>query len=235
MDEEIDWRARWEESRRKRYGVRFFPEPEWMKHPKPMICRWCGKRIPLVIDGKKSTQRFYHPECKREYYLHTQLREQFDFLIERDGERCAMVGCGATPVKWNPGPVFTMTADSIRKGFRANEPDMIEWAAQLWEAADKPWQERTEEEAQIGAQQSLCYRSRALEVDHRIPLWEVAHLPDDERRWYFGPGNLWLLCPPCHKAKTRREAARRAFEKRMAIAQLGLFDSFEEGAGINPS
>ncbi len=221
--EAVEWdRSGWEDMQRKRYGVRYFPEPEWMKHPKPMVCRWCGKVIPLVINGKKSTQRFYHPECKTEYYLHTQLPVQFDFLVNRDGEKCAMIGCGATPIKWNSGPVHTMTANSIRRAFRADAPDMVEWAAQLWEGPE-PWAERTDEEQQIGAQQSLGYRSSALEVDHRIPLWEIAHLPDDERRAYFGPENLWLLCPPCHKAKTRREAAQRARERRMVLAQLPLF------------
>jgi 5-methylcytosine-specific restriction endonuclease McrA len=62
----------------------------------------------------------------------------------------------------------------------------------------------------------------ALEVDHKTPLWKVAGLPDDERRWYFGPENLWLLCPRCHKAKTKREAAERAAQRRFAAAQLPL-------------
>jgi 5-methylcytosine-specific restriction endonuclease McrA len=51
---------------------------------------------------------------------------------------------------------------------------------------------------------------RGCEVDHRVPLWSVAHLPDDERRPYFGPDNLWLLCREHHAAKTKREAADRA-------------------------
>lgn len=48
-----------------------------------------------------------------------------------------------------------------------------------------------------------------LEVDHIRPLWS---LTDDERaelRWWL-PFNLQLLCPACHKAKTRAEAALRA-------------------------
>lgn len=49
-----------------------------------------------------------------------------------------------------------------------------------------------------------------LEVDHCVELWEVADLPDDERREYFGPENLWLLCQRHHKAKTAEAAARRA-------------------------
>lgn len=58
-----------------------------------------------------------------------------------------------------------------------------------------------------------------LEVDHVIPLWKVALISDltlEQRRWYFGPGNLQLLCGPCHKAKCRAEAAERAALKRAA-------------------
>lgn len=39
------------------------------------------------------------------------------------------------------------------------------------------------------------------ECDHIVPLWEGG--TDDE-------DNLQLLCRPCHKAKTREEAVRKA-------------------------
>ena len=48
------------------------------------------------------------------------------------------------------------------------------------------------------------------EVDHKIPLWKVQDLPDEERRKYFGPENIWALCLRCHQAKTAKEAAERA-------------------------
>lgn len=50
----------------------------------------------------------------------------------------------------------------------------------------------------------------ALEVEHTVPLWSVAHLPDDERAPYYGPANIRLRCPACHGPKTAREAAERA-------------------------
>lgn len=53
-----------------------------------------------------------------------------------------------------------------------------------------------------------------LEVDHRVPLWLVAHLPDDLRRPFYGPDNLWLLCSRHHTEKTAAEAAVRAAIKR---------------------
>jgi hypothetical protein len=54
-----------------------------------------------------------------------------------------------------------------------------------------------------------------LEVDHDIPLWKVAHLPDAQRRQYFKIGNLQLRCPACHKYKSAKEAAERAHHKRL--------------------
>lgn len=183
-----------------------------------MWCKWCGGQIPEVIEGKRSTQRYWHPGCKDEYFLHTRLEYQHQFLVGRDGARCAC--CRAEkPMKWGRGEARVLTVNSIWP--RADRPDMVDWAATLWERPAKPWPEWTEEERSTGLQQDI-WRASALEVDHRTPLWEVAGLPDEERRWYFGPANLWLLCPKCHKAKTAREAVRRAHERRMAKAQLVL-------------
>lgn len=55
-----------------------------------------------------------------------------------------------------------------------------------------------------------------LDVDHIVPLWKVADLPDDQRREYFKIGNLQLLCGHCHKRKSAKEAAERAHLKRLA-------------------
>ncbi len=54
-----------------------------------------------------------------------------------------------------------------------------------------------------------------LEIDHRVPLWKVAHLPPAKRRQYFLPGNLQLLCCDCHKRKSGKESAERAHHKRL--------------------
>lgn len=64
---------------------------------------------------------------------------------------------------------------------------------------------------------------QGLEVDHKVPLWSVDQtLPLEELRWFYGPGNLWLLCGPHHKAKTKREAAERAAQRRFNAAQRAL-------------
>lgn len=65
-------------------------------------------------------------------------------------------------------------------------------------------------------------RKCALELDHRVPLWSVADLPAEERRAFFGPTNLWLLCPSHHLQKSVRETTERAAQKRFAKAQLTL-------------
>ena len=52
-------------------------------------------------------------------------------------------------------------------------------------------------------------RVTALQVDHVIPLWSVRHLEPRIRVLYFLLMNLILLCPDCHKAKSKREAGRK--------------------------
>lgn len=64
-------------------------------------------------------------------------------------------------------------------------------------------------------------RALALELEHETPLWKTTHLPDDERRRFFGPENLRLRCAPCHAAKTKREAADRASVKRIEARRGG--------------
>jgi hypothetical protein len=177
------------------------------------VCKWgCGRPV-------LKPALYWHKECFEAYALHTRLDHQYAFLVNRDGQRCAMKGCGAAPVKWQRGYVMTLTADDLR--FRRNEPDMIAWAAELWPRPPGRWADLTDEQRATGEHQGI-ERVCALEVDHRVPLWEAAHLPDDERRWYFGSENLWLLCPACHKAKTKREAADRAAQRRFASAQPSL-------------
>jgi hypothetical protein len=194
-------------------SVRRFPEPETMRRGIVGVCKWgCGKPV-------AKPALYWHQACFEEYALHTRLDHQKEFLIKRDGRRCAMKGCGCVPLKWQAGHVMAVTVECIH--FRATEPDMVEWAAQLWSRPLGRWMDLTPEERATGERQSI-ERVCALEVDHRTPLWEVAHLPPDERRPYFGPENLWLLCPACHKAKTKREAAERAAQRRFAKAQLPL-------------
>jgi hypothetical protein len=181
-------------------------------------CKWCGERVPDVIDGKRSTQRLWHPACKYEFNLHTVQPVQFDYLVQRDGEHCAWPGCGETPFKWLASQYVKKAMRQNCLGYRPGEPG---WWDIFWDRPDKPWLDWTDEEREIGAHLDI-ERVCALEIDHKTPLWEVADLPDEKRRWYFGPENLWLLCPKHHKSKTKAEAKRRAHIRRLKRNQLDL-------------
>lgn len=52
-----------------------------------------------------------------------------------------------------------------------------------------------------------------LELEHRRPLWSLEPEERLELRWWL-PFNLQLLCEPCHRAKTKAEAAERAALRR---------------------
>ena len=195
-------------------SVRKFPEPEAMKRGVVGVCKWgCGRPV-------AKPALYWHKECFEAYSLHTRAADQKAFLIERDGRRCAMKGCGAVPVKWLHDTYGHREFADTRR-FYTPEPDEL---AKLWPtdpAAGIPWRDLTPEQRAYGEHYRV-WQDCALEVDHRVPLWEVAHLPPDERRPYFGPENLWLLCQACHKAKTKREAAERAAQRRFAAAQPRL-------------
>ena len=61
-----------------------------------------------------------------------------------------------------------------------------------------------------------CEQSNwGFEVDHIRPLWQSAGLELKERRAFFVLENLQLLCAPCHKEKSAREAKQRAKEARL--------------------
>lgn len=195
----------------RRRSVRDFPAPRGEHFGQYGWCKWCDQRIPEIIDGKRSTQRLWHPECAAEYNLHTRLPNQFDFVAGRDGEHCALCPPGTpTPMRWLAGPVMTMTKRSCW-GWR---PGVSGW----WDIYPDPpegrWADMTPEERQTGAHQEI-ERVGALQVDHRVPLWATVDLAPEDRRPFFGPPNLWLLCPDHHKAKTRREAALRASFNRL--------------------
>lgn len=205
-----------------RSSVRSFPQPETMRRGVFGSCKWCGLEI-LERNGKRSTRRYWHPWCTEIFFLYTKLENQRDFLIGRDGERCC--DCGVErPMKWRRGPPVRTLRPSWT---RADD----EWAQELW-SSEELRAGRQEDFVHLSAEERIervrrnywlldgCHcsieRVSALEVDHEIPLWKVEHLPPETRRRYFGPENLRLRCPDCHKVKTAREAAERAVARRLA-------------------
>lgn len=202
------------ERQRQRDRIRKVPFPGPWANAGNGWCVWCGRLIIDAKTGMRSKRAHWHKDCVHEYNLHSRLETQFNHVAARDGLKCAWPGCGATPERWIASPVMHLLDYS--DGKRGLD---VYWSAIL--LRDIPWNERTEEQHSIGAMQDIDRRC-ALQLDHKTPLWKVADLPDCLRRSYFGPDNLWLLCPDHHKAKTRREAAERAHQKRLDKSQVEL-------------
>lgn len=168
------------------------------QHRKPPLfayerlrCCWCGEPIEerLKKNGEPyAVQASWHRGCVGEYRAACAPSEFYDNLAKRDGERCAV--CGERPMSWEP-----------TCGTQGQSLTTVEW-----HSAGRPYPVYCE----------VRYRPM-LDVDHVVPLWKVAHLPDQERRPYFLPGNLQLICRDlCHKEKSAREAAERAQLRRAA-------------------
>jgi 5-methylcytosine-specific restriction endonuclease McrA len=153
--------------------------------------------------GCRSKRRTWHPECVYDYHLHSRLEAQFRHVEARDGLKCAWPGCGASPERWHNLGEVTVWVPLPAFGLSPADPAYMVRLREWREANPCPVYCQIE-------------RRTALQLDHRVPLWSVADLPDHERRAYFGPSNLWLLCPTHHGAKTRREAQARAAAKRAA-------------------
>lgn len=206
MSTELWLAKREDEEKRKAASPRRFPFPGPFENVGKSWCCYCGLRI-IHLDGARkgepNTRATWHKTCLHEYFLHTRLETQFNHVAARDGLQCGQ--CRETPLIWHSNRIDVVSTSC---------PDMP------WEGrriGDEYW--RAVEAWRSEHQTRWVYwdieRRPALELDHRIPLWSVAHLPDEERRWYFGPENLWLLCTTHHREKTKREARERAEAKRL--------------------
>ncbi len=176
---------------------RKFPFPKVEGQDLKAHCNWCGR----AIATSRANSRGWHdgregePDCRYAYDLHTDPRVQKAFLLDRDGLGCC--DCGEVRGRWF-----------------------------VWWTMRGDWRER-----RLGASYERSYPSDVfvgdadmigwsteLQLEHQVPLWRVAHLPDDERAIYFGPENLRLRCGRCHAEKTRAEAAERAAARRSVSA-----------------
>jgi hypothetical protein len=161
-------------------------------------CRWCGDKI---THGRKDRSRHDgrqdEPDCVLAYRLHTDRSAQVAHVGERDGVKCW--DCHGEPCKWRRGSELMPFTFAGRRQFDPQD-GRIEYVGRYM----------------------LIERVTALELEHEVPLWSVTHLPDEERRPYFGPTNLRLRCVPCHAAKTKAEATNRAKGNRQAQMRLGV-------------
>lgn len=201
-----------------------------MPEVQPGHCRWCerpiiskkGKHIGRP-DPRRSWCRESDPggrDCYHEFCLHSDVGAQFNWLEHRRGLRCAWCRV-EDPKRWKSYPC------SFGGGLGWEPPQMpwegerrgVDYVMALCAFRSDQYREFPYGQA-VGIE-----RVSALEVDHIIPLWRVAMLTfesTEERRTYFGPPNLQLLCQSCHKIKTAREARERAAERAFAKAQPSL-------------
>jgi len=187
--------------------VRAFPMPTWPTAGRAGFCRWCGEGVyhhkgPRL--GETNARRAWHdgrdgePDCLLVYYLHTRRDVQFRHVEERDGLKCW--DCGGAPEKWVKNPKCpTRRGRSLTHGFFDMKDGRIEYVGTYFDVR----------------------RATALEYEHTVPLWAVAHLPDDERRKFFHTDNARLRCPDCHGRKTAAEAGRRAHTERLRKTSAG--------------
>lgn len=215
-EEYVEKRRRQIADQERRDRVRKVPFPgPWPNRGKSW-CVWCGKLI-LIEKGKKgegqpNRRAQWHKACVHEYNLHSRLETQFAHVEARDGLKCAWPGCGESPMRWFSPRIDVVSRDGPPMPWEGRRDGEAYWNA-LWAFRNEHWWTTVYWEVE---------RRTALQLDHRVPLWSVVDLPDDERRWYFGPGNLWLLCPKHHRAKTAKEAKERAAQKALDKAQQSL-------------
>ena len=167
-------------------SARDFPMP---RHPRPNDgpwCRWCGDPITTASRGR--INRSWHDGRADEPHC------LYDYYLHtrRREQRAFLVERDGEHC-WDCG------AEPMRWLNQGEVTVIIEW-------------NRLPE---IGGNYTRVELVSALEVEHSTPLWAVAHLPDDERRPYFGPMNLRLRCPSCHAVKSAKEARDRAHVKRL--------------------
>lgn len=172
----------------RREGPRVFPMPTGGNRGKFGWCQWCGGEL----EGKNAKRRGWHDGREDEpncaYEYRLRTRLEEQYAYLVDRDGERCWDCGETPLKVIRGHLITHIDWG---GGRATE-----YVGNWCQIEIKP----------------------ALDVDHEIPLWMVAHKAPDELRPFFGPENLRLRCSRgqcCHQLKTAAEATLRGHNNRM--------------------
>lgn len=150
-------------------------------------CRWCG--LPV-----EKPAIYWHADCEREFLVIIRPEVARRAVEKRDRGICAECGEDWSE-RFAPRKAGIISIgylhDASREEFRA------EYALGYWQYTEITWV-------------SLWH------VDHKVPLWKVAHMPDLARLDYFMLANMVTLCHRCHGRKTAKEAADRAKFDEMA-------------------
>lgn len=159
------------------------------------FCRLCAR------PGLPSRQFKWHPKCSAIASTFYRRGGALNWLERRDGMKCRTCG---VPLQREqpPGPHDWWSAQG--RTYEHTGADHRPY-----------WMTRLKINPPVG---SIWFYPMGptfahAEVDHVIPLWKVATLEPrrvDHPLRYWMPGNLQLLCAPCHRAKTKAEAAERA-------------------------
>lgn len=210
------------EQRRNQRAHRLPPMPAHFYKSKYGRCRWCNEEIRLPEDpallrlpqdkrraGQINTRRMWHDgrhgerDCRSE---HAVLMCEPDVclprLVERDGPLCAC-GCGRPVLVWIAGVSYpTLGALEAEQKANAGWPWMpVHMASGPFTITQRVWGK--------------------VQIDHKIPLWKVKHLPDTKRLQYFELGNQQIMITdPCHIRKSAEEAVDRAKGKRLRAKRI---------------
>lgn len=187
--------------------------PYWevqRQHPQDVkgTCAWCGKPTEDKTESGRIAK--YHHACKDELLCIVRPEVMRGFVFARDKGICA--NCGEdwsqksrfvpeiyvrdwqsyyTPDMVTPGPCGKrmVRVDFVHDGERGDwrKPDTRPRYPYVSVIAISLWH-----------------------VEHTVPLWKVAHMPPVERIEYFKLAAVKTYCTPCHKVKSRKEAAEKA-------------------------
>jgi hypothetical protein len=156
-------------------------------------CRWCGEPTDELTPTTKKPRK-WHASCEAVVRMLSRtdvLRWQVE---QRDHGICAECGEDWSE-RYKIRPEFPKTVDDGQvHHFIENFPSSI------WGDFRVMWN-------------PVIYVSR-WHVEHKVPLWKVAHLPAAQRIKYFLLDAVKTVCDECHAHKTRKESAERAKIKR---------------------
>lgn len=179
-------------------------------------CRWCGKPT-TSRTGHHKQLRWWHDECEALVQALARPEIMRDMVFRRDKGICA--NCEED---WSQR--FRLIPEYVPKwrqerdaesDYATTGPDGKRLVVQQWITEYRG--RRPTPEGFMGRFPYVPLVAVSLwHVEHRVPLWKVRHLPPLERIAYFLLDALETWCEPCHKVKTRKEAAEKAHYDRIS-------------------